>query len=58
MLRVTSEDWRASFNSKERIDVEVALSASNAISGSDIVVLNPISKGASMGYRKVDLNRF
>jgi hypothetical protein len=58
MLRVTSEDWRASLNSKEWIDVKVALSASNAIAGSHIVVLDPISKGASMGYRKVNLNRF
>ena len=58
MLRVTSEDRLARLNPKEWVDVKVALSASNAISGSRIFVLDPISKRASVGYGKVNLNRF
>jgi len=56
MIRVPTEDGRAGLDSKKWIDVEIALSTGNAVPRSFIVVLDPISKGASMGYGKVNVD--
>lgn len=56
MIQVPVEDGSACLDSKKWIDVEVALSTCNAVARSFIVILDPISKRASMRYRKVDLD--
>jgi hypothetical protein len=56
MTRILSEDGSARLDAKKWIDVEVTLSAGNAVTTSFIVILNPVSERAGMRYRKVDLD--
>ena len=56
MIRVFVEDGSARLDSKKWIDVEVTLSTGDSLARSFVVVLDPISKRASMGYREVDLD--
>ena len=56
MFRVLVEDGTASLDTKNRIDVKVALSTGDAVTRPFIIVFNPISERAGMRYRKVDLD--
>jgi len=56
MIRIISEDGSACLDAKKWIDVEVTLSADDAVSTSFIVILDPVSERAGMRYRKVDVN--
>jgi hypothetical protein len=56
MFQVFVEDGGARLDLKEWIDIEVALSTGNAVTGNFIVILDPISKRASMRYREVDVD--
>jgi hypothetical protein len=52
---VTVENGCACFDLKEWVDIEVALSTGDAVASSFVIILDPISKSAGMGYRKVYL---
>jgi hypothetical protein len=56
MIRILSEDGSARLDAKKWIDVKVTLSASDAVTTSFIVILDPVSERAGMRYRKVDLD--
>jgi hypothetical protein len=56
MVQVFVKDGSARLDSKKWIDIEVALSTSDAVTRSFIVILDPVSKRASVRYRKVDLD--
>jgi hypothetical protein len=57
MVQVFVKDGSARLDPKKWIDIEVALSTSDAVTRSFIVILDPVSKRASVRYRKVDLDR-
>ena len=56
MAQVFVKDGSARLDPKKWIDIEVALSTSDAVTRSFIVILDPVSKRASVRYRKVDLD--
>jgi hypothetical protein len=56
MIRILSENRSARLDAKKWIDVEVTLSAGDALTTSFIVILDPVSERAGMRYRKVDMD--
>jgi hypothetical protein len=58
MIQITAKDGSARPDPKKWIDVKVALSTSDALTRSFIVILDAISEHASMRYRKVDVDGF
>lgn len=57
MIRILVEDGTARLDTKNWIDVKVALSTGDAVTRRFIIILDPISERASMRYRKIDLDR-
>lgn len=58
MIQITAKDGSARLDPKKWIDVKVALSTSDTLTRSFIVILDAISEHAGMRYRKVDVDRF
>ena len=56
MMKVLVKDGSAGLDSKKWVNIKVALPAGDAVTGSFIVVLDPISKSAGMRYREVNLD--
>ena len=56
MIQVVVEDGSARFGPKKWVNIEVALPTSDAVARSFVIILDPISKRAGMGYREVDVD--
>jgi hypothetical protein len=56
VIRILSKDGSAGLDAKKWIDVNVTLSASDAVTTSFIVILDPVSERAGMRYGKIDMD--